>query len=70
MLQLGHRLNHWIVSHVVRHVELVVCKARKSCVSPIVEWVELAILAFVDLGHGLIQEILRSEVVLFGRRPV
>lgn len=70
MLLLVHRLNHWIVSHVVRHVELVVCKARECCVSPIVEWVELTILALVNLGHSLIQEILRSEVVLFGRRPV
>lgn len=30
----------------------------------VVEWVKLPVFALVDLGHRLVQEVLRPEVVL------
>ena len=37
---------------------------RASCVPLVVEWVQLSAFALVYLGHSLIQEVLRAEVVL------
>lgn len=48
---------------------LAVRDARVRCVPLVVQRVQLPVLALVYLGHGLVQEVLRPEVVLVARRP-
>lgn len=48
---------------------LAIRDARVCCVPLVVERVQLPVLALVYLRHGLVQEVLRPEVVLVARRP-